>query len=50
MFLTSIGLLVMGATGIYLWFKTYRERLVGSILLVGNLLFGVAMVALLWIA
>ena len=30
---TSIGLLLIGATGIYLWFKMYEERLIGSILL-----------------
>ena len=50
MLLTSIGLLALGGTGIYLWFKIYRERLVGSILLFGNLIFGIALIALLWIA
>ena len=50
MLLTSIGLLALGGTGIYLWFKIYRERLVGCILLFGNLIFGFALIALLWIA
>ena len=48
MLLTSVGVLVLGVTGVYLWFKIYRERLVGSILLFGNLLF-VAVTALLWL-
>jgi len=49
MFLTSVGLLVLGATGIYLWFKIYKERLIGSILLFGGLAFGLTMVSLLWL-
>ena len=35
--LTSVALLVLGATGIYLWFKIHKERLVGSIILAGSL-------------
>lgn len=50
MLLTSIGLLGLGASGIYLWFKIYHERLVGSILLFGNLLFGIGMILLISIA
>jgi hypothetical protein len=50
MLLTSIGLLGLGGSGIYLWFKIYRERLVGSILLFGNLAFGVLLVLLLYVA
>jgi hypothetical protein len=49
MFLTSVGLLVLGATGTYLWFKIYKERLIGSILLFGGLAFGLTMVSLLWV-
>ena len=29
MFLTSVGLFTLGATGIYLWFKIHKERLIG---------------------
>lgn len=35
-------------TGIYLWFKIYRERRIGSILLGGNLLFGAVLVLLIY--
>ena len=48
MFFTSIGLLVLGGTGIYLWFKIYRERLIGLVLLGGNLVFGLALILLLY--
>ena len=41
--LTSIALFLMGASGIYLWFKTYEERRIGSILLAGGLIFAVAL-------
>ena len=43
LFLTSFGLLGIGATGIYLWFKTQEERLVGFILLAASLGFAVTM-------
>jgi hypothetical protein len=48
MFLTSVGLLILGATGIYLWFKIHKERLIGLILLFGGLAFGLTLVSLLW--
>lgn len=35
--LVSLGLLFIGATGIYMWFQLHRERLIGSILLGANL-------------
>ncbi|MBM3812033.1 MAG: hypothetical protein FJW20_10420 [Acidimicrobiia bacterium] len=38
--LASIGLLLLGATGIYLWFAHHHERLIGTILLSSGLLFG----------
>jgi len=47
MFLTSLALLLLGGTGIYLWFKIHSERLVGSLLMFGSLGFGVAMILLL---
>ena len=44
--LTSIALLAIGATGIYLWFKTYDERWVGSVLLASGLLFALGLMVL----
>ena len=49
MFLTSVGLLVLGGTGLYLWFKLRTERRIGAVLLFGNLVFGAGLIALLWI-
>jgi len=49
MFLTSVGLLVLGGTGLYLWFKLRAERGIGLILLLGNLAFGATLIVLLWI-
>ena len=37
--LTSIGLFLIGASGIYLWFMTHEERWIGSVLLIGGLAF-----------
>ena len=34
--LFSIGLLTLGVTGIYLWFKNHNERWIGSALLLGG--------------
>jgi hypothetical protein len=47
MFLTSVALLALGATGIYLWFKIHTERLVGLALIFLSLSFGFTMIALL---
>jgi hypothetical protein len=49
MFLTSVGLLVLGGTGLYLWFKLRAERRIGLILLFGNLVFGATLIVLLWV-
>ena len=38
--LASLGLLLLGATGIYLWFVHHDERVVGGILLGAGLVFG----------
>jgi hypothetical protein len=38
--LTSAGLLLLGATGIYLWFAHHRERLIGGILMGFGLAYG----------
>lgn len=44
--LGSTALLLLGATGIYLWFSLYEERLVGSIFLVLGLACGLT--SLVW--
>jgi hypothetical protein len=49
MFLTSAGLLILGATGIYMWFHIYKERLVGSILLLAGLAYGLGLVVMVWV-
>jgi len=38
--LASAGLLLLGATGIYLWFAHHSERVIGGILLGSGLVFG----------
>ena len=43
----AIGLLVLGTSGLYLWFKTYRERRIGIVLLGVNLVFSVVLIAVL---
>lgn len=44
--LTSIALFAMGATGIYLWFKTQEERVVGFVLLAGGLAFAITLMVI----
>ena len=44
--LTSLALFAMGVTGIYLWFKTYEERLVGSVLLAAGLVFAITLMVI----
>ena len=45
--LTSLGMLTLGATGIYLWFKLHTERVAGGFLLAANLVIsGVLLFAL----
>jgi hypothetical protein len=43
----SIGLLLMGATGVYLWFRIHTERTIGAVLLAFNLLVPLALLVLL---
>jgi hypothetical protein len=45
--IVSLGLMVLGATGIYLWFKLYKERLVGGILLALGLVYSVSLLIML---
>ena len=35
--LTSVGLLILGATGLYLWFKNHSERWIGGAILAAGL-------------
>jgi hypothetical protein len=43
---TSVGLLLLGATGIYLWLAHHNERLIGGILLGFGLVYGVVTLVL----
>lgn len=45
--LVSIGLMVLGVTGVYLWFKIHDERVIGGILLAASLGFGLSLVVLI---
>jgi hypothetical protein len=45
--ITSILLVVLAVTGIYLWFKIHSERVVGSILLVVSLGFSLMLIVLI---
>lgn len=45
--IVSLALLTLGGTGIYLWFKIHRERIIGSILLAGGLGYGMTLLILL---
>jgi len=38
--LASIGLLLLGGTGIYLWFVHHNERIIGGVLLAFGLIYG----------
>jgi hypothetical protein len=44
--LGSIGLFLLGATGIYLWFCHHEERLIGGVLLVAGLIYSLTTLAL----
>lgn len=43
----SIVLILLGATGVYMWFRIYNERRIGSILLAANLCVSIALLILL---
>jgi hypothetical protein len=43
----SLGLFVMGLTGIYLWFKIHNERVIGTILLAISLGYSLTLMVLL---
>jgi|ERR1044071_1655520 hypothetical protein len=42
----SLALVLLGATGIYLWFKIHQERVIGTILLVVGLGWGLTLLVL----
>ncbi len=44
--LASVGLLLMGASGIYLWFAHHSERLIGGVLLAVGLIYGLTTLVL----
>lgn len=44
--LTSAAMLLLGVTGLYLWFMNYQERLVGGILLGVGLIYGLTALTL----
>jgi len=46
-FFASLGLLVLGGTGVYMWFKLHKERLIGGIFLSLNLVVSVALLVAL---
>jgi hypothetical protein len=43
----SAGLMVLSGTGIYMWFKLYRERVIGIILLAASLGYSLTVLALI---
>ena len=45
--LVSIGLMVLGGTGVYLWFKIYKERAVGGVILALSLGFSLTLIVLI---
>jgi hypothetical protein len=48
--LVSGALIVLGVTGIYLWFKTHGERAIGAVLLAVNLVFCITVLVLIRMA
>ncbi|MEZ5403768.1 MAG: PepSY-associated TM helix domain-containing protein [Bryobacteraceae bacterium] len=46
----SLGLILLGASGVYLWFKLYKERRIGTVLLVANLVFSLTLIILIRMA
>ena len=45
--LVALALLILGATGIYLWFKLHQERVIGTVLLALGLGFGLSLIVLI---
>jgi len=45
--IVSLGMIFLGATGVYLWFKLHTERVIGSILLAANVVISLGLLAAL---
>jgi hypothetical protein len=45
--LVSIGLMALGGTGVYLWFKIHKERAIGGLILAVSLGFSLSLLALI---
>ena len=43
----SVGLVVLGATGVYLWFKIHNERAIGGVILAVSLVFSLGLVTVI---
>ncbi|MCP5111532.1 MAG: hypothetical protein GY953_11930, partial [bacterium] len=43
----SVGLILLGATGLYLWFKLHNERRIGTVLLTLGLAFSLGLMVLI---
>jgi hypothetical protein len=43
----SLALLILGGTGIYLWFKLHHERVIGTVLLALGLGYGLTLIVLI---
>jgi hypothetical protein len=43
----SVSLVILGITGIYMWFKIHQERAIGTVLLVLGLGYGLTLLALI---
>ncbi|MBI3208665.1 MAG: PepSY-associated TM helix domain-containing protein [Candidatus Solibacter usitatus] len=48
--IVSVGLILLGLSGIYLWFKLRKERVVGTVLLVLSLAYSVSLMVMLRVA
>ena len=46
----SVALFGLGATGVYLWFKHYNERVIGMVLLGTSLAYGLTLIVLVRVA
>jgi hypothetical protein len=46
-FFASLAMFALGLTGLYMWFRLYKERAIGSVLLAANLVISVALLVAL---
>lgn len=45
--IASVSLILLGATGIYLWFQFHKERKIGALLLAANLAYSITLLILI---